>query len=287
LIKERKSYFGASGLDEGGASGAALGHGLADVPARTASDSQDPSQEEIDRVIGKITRVTAAVDESCRIATIADPKGPGADRYRMLRMRLKVLRQATNLHVLLVTSALPKDGKSVVAMNLAAMLAKDSKSRTLLIDGDLHRPSLEGYLGLTEDVGLAECLDDPDVDVLGCIRQVEPLGFYFLPAGQATGGAPSELLHERSVSSVIRRLRPYFDWIVLDSPPVAALSDAILFSRIVDATVFVARAHCTSRDAIADALSAIGTERIGAIVLNAEEGLNALYSKYSGYYGRK
>ena len=85
----------------------------------------------------------------------------------------------------------------------------------------------------------------------------------------------------------MERLTPYFEWILMDTPPVLPLTDALLLSRQVDATLLVARADRTPRDAIEQALTVIGRKHVLGIVLNGTEGLGRLYSQYYRYYGKK
>ena len=111
-----------------------------------------------------------------------DPRSPSADRYRLLRMRLRELGKAGKLKTLLITSPLPHDGKSTVCLNLATALAEGGRKNVLLMEADLHQPALTGRLGLKTWMGLAECLEG-EVDPQSAIRKVEPLNWYLLPAG--------------------------------------------------------------------------------------------------------
>jgi capsular exopolysaccharide synthesis family protein len=220
-----------------------------------------------------------------RVALLTDPRSPGADRLRYLRMRLRELRELARLKSLVVTSPLPEDGKSTIAMSLATALSEGGKQAVLLIEADMHRPGIGGSLGIRPRAGLAECLED-GLDPMAQIRKVEPLGWYFLQAGEARGN-PAELLQSDTVASVIQGVSTYFDWVLVDTPPVLPLTDALLLSRQVDATLLVARAGRTSHEAIEDALKRIGRKHVLGIVLNGAESLARLYSKYYGYYPKK
>jgi len=221
-----------------------------------------------------------------RLAFHADPRSPGADRYRLLRMRLRELGSSAKLKTLLVTSPLPHDGKSTVCLNLATALAEGGKKNVLLIEADLHQPVVNARLRINTWPGLAECLEGV-VDPRSVIRRIRPLNWYLLPAGGSRANA-SELLQTAALAGVMSKLLPRFDWIIVDSPPVLPLSDATSLTRYVDATLLVARADQTVREAIDETIAIIGRQRIVGIVLNGVNSFDRSYSKYyKSYYSPK
>jgi receptor protein-tyrosine kinase len=185
----------------------------------------------------------------------------------------------------LVTSALPKDGKSTIAMNLATVLADGGKSPVLLIEGDLHRPSIAGALGIPAARGLAECIET-GVEALSVIQKVEPLGVYLLHAG-STKANPTQVLQDEALTATMDGLRPYFDWIVIDTPPLAVLTDALILGRSADTSLMVIRAESTPKPAIDEALARLGTKHVFGIVVNGEADLNDAATKYAAYYQRR
>ena len=227
----------------------------------------------------------AQLNAGSRVALLTDSRSAGADRLRSLKMRLLELRQLAKLRSIVITSPMPKDGKSTIAMSLATSLSEQGQRTVLLIEADLHQPALAKSLGLRPRPGLAECLED-GVDPLSQLRKVEPLGWYSLQAGSPRGN-PTELIQSDALKAVMERLMPYFDWILIDTPPVLPLTDALSLSRQVDATLLVARADRTPREAIEQALTVIGRKHVLGIVLNGAEGLDRLYSQYYGHYGKK
>jgi capsular exopolysaccharide synthesis family protein len=184
-----------------------------------------------------------------------------------------------------ITSPLPGDGKSTIAMSLATILSEQGQRPVLLIEADLHKPALAKSLGLRPRPGLAECLED-GADPLSQLRRVEPLGWYSLQAGYPRGN-PTELMQSDALKTVLEKLSPYFDWILIDTPPVLPVTDALSLSKQVDATLLIARADRTPREAIEQAVTAIGRKHVLGILLNATEGLGRRYSQYYGHYGRK
>src|ERR1035441_278436 len=161
---------------------------------------------------------SAEILPESRLIFHTDPHSPGADRYRLMRMRLKELGSSGKLKTLLITSPLPHDGKSTVCLNLATALAEGGKKNVLLIEADLHQPILNARLRLKPWAGLAECLEGT-VDPRSVIRRVHPLNWYLLPAGGSRVNA-SELLQTAALAGVMSKLTPHFDWIIVDSPPV-------------------------------------------------------------------
>jgi len=225
------------------------------------------------------------INSETRLVFHTDPSSPAADRFRFLRMRLRTLKGLGKLKSLLITSALPQDGKSTMALNLATAMAEGGKHSVLVIEADLYHPSLSQRLGLSARAGLAECLES-EIDPLSLLRRLEPLHWFVLQAGTPKGN-PTELLHSESLPRLLQRLAPYFDWILIDSPPVAPLTDALLISQHIDASLMVVRADYTPRESVEEALKLLGPKKVLGILFNGVDGLNQKYSKYYGYYGKK
>ena len=141
---------------------------------------------------------SAEILPETRLVFHTDPRSPSADRYRLLRMRLRELGKAGKLKTLLITSPLPHDGKSTVCLNLATALAEGGRKNVLLIEADLHQPGLTGKLGLKTWTGLAECLEGT-ADPRSAIRQIDPLNWCLLPAGGLLANA-SELLQTAALA---------------------------------------------------------------------------------------
>ena len=236
-----------------------------------------------DHLLVSMEQVSLAPES--RVALITDPRGPGSDRFRLLRMRLAAFKEKAKIRSLAVTSPLPRDGKSTVSINLATALAEGGGSRVLLIEADLHQPSLAGILGVQRQPGLAECLQD-GVDPASVIKHLEPLSWNLLQAGEPKGN-PTELLQSEALGEMLRKLSRFFDWILIDTPPVAPLTDALSIARHVDASLLVVRADQTPRSAVEEALDRLGRKNVLGMVLNGAHGLNELYSQYYGYYSRK
>jgi capsular exopolysaccharide synthesis family protein len=199
-------------------------------------------------------------------------------------MRLRKFWEAGKLKSIMITSALPQDGKSTISLNLACALSEQGKRNVLLIEADLHHPTLIEQLGLKPWPGLAECIER-HLSPRSAIRRVEPLGFHLLPAGSASGN-PTDLLHPDTLAPITQDLYPNFDWVLVDAPPLAPLTDALALARHVDGSLLVVRAGRTPRTEVEQAVNLLGSKNVIGIVLNGLEGLDRVYSKYYGYYGK-
>ncbi len=219
-----------------------------------------------------------------RAVVYSDPASAGADRFRLAQIRLKRLQAERNLKSLLITSPLPGDGKSTVALNLATALSENGKVPVLLLEADLYRPTLVKKLGLKDWPGLTECYKRGHQPI-EAIRRINPLGFYLLPAGGPAEGSDNLLQSNFCTGLFQDRALSFFSWILIDSPPAIPVADILLLKARADATLLVARAGETPREAIEESVRNLGPDHIVGIILNGVEGLNRAYAKYYGYGG--
>ena len=249
------------------------------VPSHPREDT--PEIPEQSHTLQDVPTSKIHLESANRLVFHTDPRSVGAERFRLLRMRLQERWKTRKLKTVLITSPLPHDGKSTVALNLATALAEQGKRSVLLIEADLHRPQILDQLGLEPSAGLGECFEGL-MNPISAIRRIEPLGWYLLPAGASRSNA-TELLQRAAVTEVFQNVSGYFDWVLIDAPPVLPLTDALTLRQRADACLMVVRADMTSRDAVDQAVALVGKEHILGIVLNGVEGLHRMYSKY-GYY---
>jgi len=244
-----------------------------------------PTLNAIERIpgLGQIDAESIQIRPATRIEAATNPRGPGADRFRLLRTHLYDMRKVAKLQTLFITSPLPKDGKSTVTLNLATALSHGSSGPVLVVEADLHQPGITSTLGLPMQAGFAECIED-GTDPLSVLTYIQPLNWYLLAAGHPRGN-PKEIIYSAALQNVLKTLCAHFDWILLDTPPVIPLNDALALSKSVDGGLMVVRAEVTPRGAVDDAIARIGKSKLVGVVLNGEKGLNSLYSKYTQYYG--
>jgi polysaccharide biosynthesis transport protein len=187
--------------------------------------------------------------------------------------------------VILVTSSLTGEGKSTAAMALASSSASSGQS-TVIVDCDLRRGTLSGTVGMPE-AGLADALKGSmsglgDVIVRGPVPRT-----YVIPAG-STMDNPIDLLTSPRMRDVITRLRADFDSVILDTPPVLTVVDALTLTAMVDKIVIIVEWNSTPRDAVGETLKLLrrDEQRIAGIVLNKVDFSRlGAYNKYGCYYG--
>ncbi len=218
-------------------------------------------------------------------ASHLDPHSSVAEAYRSLRTTVLFSGLDREIQVLAITSSAPQEGKSTTSSNIGIVMAQSGK-KTLLVDADLRRPVLHSVFGLPREPGLTNLLFER-ATFEEAIRPTDVENLYILPCGIIPPN-PAELLGSHRMGQLIERLREEFDMVLLDTPPVVAVTDALLLSHSADATILIARADVTRIDALLRAVDSI--ERSGAnmlgVVLNNFNVANAYgsYYKYYQYY---
>jgi len=249
---------------------------------RPASPEDFFQELEVADVYLPVHTETSPVGPESRLVVYSDPRSAGADRFRLLQMRLRNLRASRQLKLLLITSPEPGDGKTTVALNLAIALSERGKRPVLILEADVYRPTLTAKLGLGPWAGLTDCFESGS-DPMQAIRRIEPLGFYLLPAGSPVDDG-SRILQSDYISRLIKGVAATsFDWILIDSPPTTPVAEILSLRAQSDATLLVARAQKTPREAIEESIRNLGRDHIAGIVLNEVEGLDTVYSHYYGY----
>lgn len=205
----------------------------------------------------------------------------GAEEFRTLRSRLYQIREKMPLKRLLVTSALPKEGKSFVAANLAQVLVRQHGRRALVIDADLRNPGMHRHLGAAQTPGLADYLLG-ECDEFAALQRGPMENLFFMPAGRAAGSAP-ELLSNGRLKLLLQRVEPLFDWIIIDSSPVIPVSDATLVAGACDGILMVVRSNATPSDLARKAREEFPDKLLLGVVLNGTSTDEMARSKY--YYG--
>ncbi len=207
------------------------------------------------------------------------------EEYRKLASSLHQAQIEHGLQALLVASAVPGEGKSLTAANIALTLTTSYGRRVLLIDADLRRPSLHGLFRVPVTSGLSEGLDAATVSRVSAIQLSPSLAL--LPAGRPVEN-PVPLLTSQRMADLIRDARQHFDWVIIDTPPVGLLTDANLLTKEADAALLVVHANRTPYSLVQKAVQAIGKARIFGVVMNRLEDApsvaGASYAGYGKYY---
>ena len=220
-----------------------------------------------------------------RLVAWTDPNSLGAEKFRALAVRLDDMRRQHELNSLQVTSSVINEGKSFVAANLAVTLAKYSGSKTLLIEGDLHRPTVAAMFGLKDLQGLGDWWAGRDQDMSRFLVRFTGTGLWFLPAGKACD-RPSEILRSAELAEAFAQVEGRFDWIVVDSTPMLPVIDANLWSRLVDGTLLVVREGVAPLKALKNGLQSLDRPNLIGVVVNEASEFDQI--DYDGqYYGAR
>lgn len=247
-----------------------------DTVAPTATSSTSPVADlHLEDLNAKMARKVVVDDQMLPAAR---------EQYRRLAAALHQAQITSAIKVVMIASAVPAEGKTLTASNLALTLSESYHRRVLLIDADLRRPSLHKVLNIEGSPGLTDILLAPEDRKLSLRRVSSHLSV--LPAGDPTVD-PMAALASARMRSILNEARELFDWVIVDTPPVGLLSDANLIAANVDGVVFVIKAGSTPFDLVRRGLDALGAERLLGVVLNrAVTGAHRYgygYQHYAGY----
>lgn len=224
--------------------------------------------------------LNVSVPPSSRLVFFTQPESLAAEKFRFLGVRLRQMRQSRSLKKVLVTSTIPEEGKSLVSVNLAGVLAR-RKERVLLIEGDMRRPTLAEQFGLGRLAGLVEWLQG-GLETPSNIYHLERPGFWIMPAGDPPANT-LELMQSGRLSCLIAQLTALFDWIIVDSPPLLPLADTTVWARLTDGTLLVAREGKTEKRPLERGLEMIKKSELLGVVLNgcSNADHDSYYQRYS------
>jgi capsular exopolysaccharide synthesis family protein len=228
----------------------------------------------------RFQRLRAMVPLQSRLVCVTDKESLAAEKFRFLAVRLRQMQQTRTLKRVLITSSVPQEGKSTVAANLACTLARRTRQRTLILDGDLRRPSLSNIFGLGKLPGICEWLQG-DSGPAESIYYLEEAGLWILPAGSTPSNA-LELMQSGRLSAVMDQLTAWFDWIVIDTPPVMPLADTSVWTRLADGVLLVARQGTSEKRQLQRGLEAIDRSKLIGALLNCSS--SAAHNDYYYHY---
>jgi protein-tyrosine kinase len=187
------------------------------------------------------------------------------EQYGRVAATLHHTQRQQNTRLVMVTSAVPGEGKTLTAANVALTLSLSYGRRVLLVDADLRNPTLHEVFQVANAKGLLDGLQAGSEEPMSLIEVSSTLSV--LPAGRSTVDPMSLLISER-MRQMLREASEAFDWVIVDTPPIGMVPDAHVLADIVPAAVFVIKAASTPHDLIAAAVTALGRERILGVVLN-------------------
>lgn len=220
------------------------------------------------------------------LLTEAGSHAPRVEAFRLLRTNLQFLNLDTRPKSLVITSAVPGEGKTSTATNLAIALAQTGQ-RVLLVDGDLRRPKVASLLGLERSVGLTTVLVGRS-ELQDSIQKHSDSGIYFLASGPIPPN-PTEVLQSQAAQTLFDRLNQMFDMVIIDAPPLLPVSDAAIMARDVDGAILVVRHGKTTKDQLQQArlrLAQVDANLFGvAVNMTPRRGKGAYGYGYGYGYG--
>ncbi|MGL5820111.1 MAG: CpsD/CapB family tyrosine-protein kinase [Sarcina sp.] len=211
-----------------------------------------------------------------------EPKSIAAEAYRTLRTNIQYSSYDSKLQVLVVTSSNPQEGKSITAGNLALSFAQDGK-KVLLMDCDLRRPTLHKKFSVSNEIGLGEVLvDDKKIPE---VKHIINENLDLLTSGKLPPN-PSEMLGSQSMKLLLEQVREHYDYAILDTAPVLAVTDSQVLATRADGVILVVEANKTKREHLQhtkENLEKVGANIIGSILNSVTRTKKEEYGYY--YYG--
>jgi capsular exopolysaccharide synthesis family protein len=238
-------------------------------------------EEERREIFSQFQTLEASRPKSSRLVSLGDCDSPATEAFHLLGVRLRNLRRERELKSLLITSTIPKEGKSVVASNLACTLGSGARQKVLLVDGDVRRPMQSEIFGLAQVPGLCNYLLGKR-SLTACLYHLPKAGIWILPAGNNQGDFRAMIQSPR-LPNLMASLNSWFDWIVIDSPPVLPMVDTSLWARFVDGILLVTRNGTTRKRKLQKGLEALDPNKLIGALLNASKSTR---DGYDYYYGR-
>lgn len=217
--------------------------------------------------------------EGLNLVTQNDPKNPAAEAYRVIRTGIQFAQAGKELQTIALTSCMPNEGKSTTIANLAVVLTQAGKS-VLLIDCDMRNPTVHKNFNLSNKVGLSSCIS-MGTALSDAVQKTSIEGLYALTGGVIPPN-PSELLGSEQMKNVLQRAKEQYDYVLIDTPPVMPVTDALIVGRFVDGMILVIASAEVKVEMARDVKNQL--VNAGANILGVV--LNKVRSEHHGYgYG--
>jgi capsular exopolysaccharide synthesis family protein len=216
---------------------------------------------------------------------LTDDNSLGAEKFRLLRARIRNLRERQQVRRIVITSAVPDEGKTLVSMNLAVSLAKHTREKVLLLEGDLRKPMLAEHLGIPDARGLDDWFSSRE-PVYKFLQRFDDLQLWLLPAGTPCGNPLATLQSPRFLESY-KYLSNSFDWVLIDAPPLLPMADVNFWSRQADGLLLVCREGRTPKTVLQKGLEVLDSPNLLGVVINDAHTVESSYYQHYYYGGSK
>ena len=284
--EERRLALGASGENTGGVTTAVLPEPseipcVAADPARPIEIDAPRNKPLSDPEISQENGLKEGLSES--LVPFFEPSSLVTEQYRSLRTRLLSQNPQYEHRILAITSAVPKEGKSVTSLNLGCILAEIRHLKVLVADGDFRRSSLAHMLGQTEGPGLADALAG-DVSYKDILRETPIPNLRFIPAGSTNKRSAAELLMEPRARTLFKKMQNDFHYTIVDTPPATTVTDVGIIGQMCHGVIMIVRLHRTNGAAAKRAVRLLQVNNIpimGCMIV----GRDAPIDRYAYGYG--
>ncbi len=249
------------------------------VPEPTA----EPSLEEGTFAWDEVTEFHPAPLPDSRLVALTDDNSLAAEKFRLLRARLRHLRETQRVRRIVITSAVPNEGKTLVSMNLAVTLAKHTTEKVLLLEGDLRKPMLAQHLRIPDSRGLDDWFASNE-PITKFLRHFDGLQLWLLSAGTPRDN-PVNILQSARFLELYKQLSNCFDWVLIDAPPLLPMADVNFWSRQADGLLLVCREAQTPKTVLKKGLEVLDSPKLLGVVINDAHAVESSY--YHHYYDKQ
>ncbi len=215
-----------------------------------------------------------------RLVALTEDNSLGAEKFRVLRARIRTLRERQQVRRIVITSAAPEEGKTLVSMNLAVSLAKHTEEKILLLEGDLRKPTVAQHLHMQGARGIGEwfACNEP---ITKFLYRLDGLQLWILPGGMCREN-PLTILQSPRFLEAYNQLSGCFDCVLIDAPPLQPMADVNFWSHQADGLLLVCREGRTPRTALKKGLEMLDSPKLLGVVINCAHAAEGSY--YHRYY---
>jgi capsular exopolysaccharide synthesis family protein len=232
------------------------------LPMSAKPESPEPGSFPSARVL------MSAPSRDAKLVSLTDQGGMAAEKFRVLGLKLRHMRERRKLNRIVITSSIPEEGKSLIAANLALNQSRSKILNTVLVDGDLRRPELARRFGFHRNLpGLSEVLRG-ERHLSEVVYKLEGSSLRFLPAG-VTPENPLDLMQSGRLQQLLDQLETSFDWIIIDTPPIRPLADTPLWMKLADGVLLVTREGVCEKQQLERAVEVIDRSTMLGVVVNS------------------
>jgi capsular exopolysaccharide synthesis family protein len=235
-------------------------------PSELAKPAKVESREAGSFASGKV--LLPAPPSDARLVCLTEQGSLAAEKFRVLGLKLRHMRERRKLKRIVITSSIPEEGKSLIAANLALNQSRSKILNTVLIDGDLRRPELGKRFGFSRNLpGLSEVLRG-ECQLPEVVYRLEGCGLRFIPAG-VTPENPIEVMQAGRLQPLLEQLETFFDWIIIDTPPAIPLADTPLWMKLADGVLLVTREGVCEKKQLERTVELIDRSTMLGVVVNS------------------